>query len=68
MTACSGNTTDSGTGDESTGAGDTDSIVLKLGHVVDANNAWHKAALKFGEIVEEKTDGEITVEVFQVHL
>ena len=64
LTACSGNTTDSGTGDESTGAGDTDSIVLKLGHVVDANNAWHKAALKFGEIVEEKTDGEITVEVF----
>lgn len=37
---------------------------LKLGHLANDKNAWHLAAVKFGEELSSLTDGRIEVEVF----
>ncbi len=38
--------------------------VLKFGHLANEENPWHKSALEFAEIVKEKTDGNVEVQVF----
>lgn len=37
---------------------------LKLAHVVNEKDAFHLCALKFKEIVEEETDGDVSVTIF----
>ncbi len=37
--------------------------VIKLGHVVNERDGFHIAATKFKELVEEKTKGEVTIEL-----
>ena len=37
---------------------------LKLGHAINEEDVFHKAALKFEELVEARTNGEITVTVY----
>ncbi|MFK7871312.1 MAG: TRAP transporter substrate-binding protein [Roseobacter sp.] len=39
-------------------------MTLKLGHLANEENAWHLAAVKFGEELSSLTDGRIAVEVF----
>lgn len=39
-------------------------LTLKLGHLANENNSWHKASLKFGEEVARLTEGRIAVEVY----
>ncbi|MBK1699138.1 TRAP transporter substrate-binding protein [Rhodovibrio salinarum] len=39
-------------------------MTLKLGHLANEENTWHKAAVKFGEELSDLTDGEIKVEVY----
>lgn len=39
-------------------------MTLKLGHLANEDNAWHLAAVKFGEELSSLTDGRIAVEVF----
>ncbi|HKJ61516.1 MAG TPA: TRAP transporter substrate-binding protein [Hyphomicrobiales bacterium] len=39
-------------------------MTLKLGHLANEENIWHKASLKFGEELKALTDGRIEVEVF----
>lgn len=39
-------------------------MTLKLGHLANEQNAWHLAAVKFGEELSALTDGRIAVEVF----
>ncbi|MEF2070075.1 TRAP transporter substrate-binding protein [Consotaella aegiceratis] len=39
-------------------------MTLKLGHLANEQNSWHKASLKFGEELEKLTDGRIKVEVY----
>ncbi|WP_392664973.1 TRAP transporter substrate-binding protein [Amaricoccus sp. B4] len=39
-------------------------ITLKLGHLANEQNSWHKASLKFGEEVARLTDGRVEVQVF----
>jgi len=39
-------------------------ITLKLGHLANEDNPWHKASLRFGEELSALTDGRIEVEVF----
>lgn len=41
-----------------------DEYVIKFAHVVSASTAKGKAAEKFKELLEERTDGQIKVEVF----
>ncbi|MFD0958169.1 TRAP transporter substrate-binding protein [Paenibacillus chungangensis] len=49
----------------SSSSGNSDKVVkLKLGHITSESDAWHKGALKFAELVKEKTDGSVEVEVF----
>lgn len=39
-------------------------VTLKLGHLANEQNAWHLAALRFGEELSTLTEGRIAVEVF----
>ena len=39
-------------------------ITLKLGHLANEDNSWHKASVKFGEELSALTSGRIAVEVF----
>jgi tripartite ATP-independent transporter DctP family solute receptor len=39
-------------------------VTLKLGHLANEENIWHKAALKFGEEVAALTEGRVAVEVY----
>jgi tripartite ATP-independent transporter DctP family solute receptor len=37
---------------------------LKFGHLANEENVWHKAAVKFAELVAEKSGGRIEVKVY----
>ncbi len=37
---------------------------LKFGHLANAEHTWHKAAVRFAEIVNEKSGGRIEVKVY----
>jgi len=39
-------------------------VTLKLGHLANEDNIWHKAAVKFGEELDSLTSGRIKVQVF----
>lgn len=39
-------------------------MTLKLGHLANEENPWHKASVKFGEELAALTDGRIAVEVY----
>lgn len=39
-------------------------LTLKLGHLANEENIWHKAAVKFGEELSALTNGRIEVQVF----
>ena len=39
-------------------------MTLKLGHLANEENIWHKAAVKFGEELKTLTNGRIAVEIF----
>ena len=39
-------------------------ITLKLGHLANEENSWHKASLKFAEEVKNLTQGKVEVKVF----
>lgn len=40
------------------------SFTLKFGHLASAKHTWHKAALKFKELVEARSEGRVTVKVY----
>ncbi|MCV9884417.1 TRAP transporter substrate-binding protein [Metabacillus halosaccharovorans] len=60
LAAC-GDSTESST-DAASGS-EKEVMKIKLGHVTNDQSAIHKGALKFKEIVEEKADGTMEVEV-----
>ncbi len=39
-------------------------IVMKMGHKSSESHSWHKGCLLFKEIVEEKTDNKVKVEIY----
>lgn len=41
----------------------TETMLIKLGHVTNDQSAIHKGAVKFAELVKEKSDGTMEVEV-----
>lgn len=54
-----------GCGQEDAASGEADKeYTIKFAHVVSPSTAKGKAAEKFGELIEEKTDGQIKVEVY----
>ena len=40
------------------------SFTLKFGHIASEDNTWHKAAVKFKELVEERSEGKIKVKIY----
>jgi tripartite ATP-independent transporter DctP family solute receptor len=42
----------------------TEPRVIKLAHVVNENDAFHVAAVKFKELVEQQTDNQVIVELY----
>ncbi len=41
-----------------------DTITLKLSSAANENSTWHQGALKFGEIIKEKTSGKYNIEIY----
>lgn len=39
-------------------------VTLKLGHLANEDNIWHKAAVKFGEEVKNLTSDRVAVEIY----
>ena len=39
-------------------------VILKLGHIVQETHSYHQGALKFKEIVEEKTNKKVIVKLY----
>ncbi|WAM51874.1 TRAP transporter substrate-binding protein [Vreelandella venusta] len=43
---------------------DMDPVTLRLAHVVNEQDGFHIAATKFEELVEERTDGKVNIEIY----
>ncbi|MFA5473855.1 MAG: TRAP transporter substrate-binding protein DctP, partial [Aminobacteriaceae bacterium] len=39
-------------------------FTLKLGHIADPQNPYAQGAVKFTELVKEKTDGAVEIQIF----
>jgi tripartite ATP-independent transporter DctP family solute receptor len=48
----------------SSSTGSDKAVKLRLGHITGESDAWHKGALKFAELVKEKSGGSVEVEVY----
>lgn len=78
LVACSSESSDSSGDSSSTGStgssdseADSDSdnasgevINWKLGHLADENHIWHDTSLKFADLVNEKTNGQIEITIY----
>jgi tripartite ATP-independent transporter DctP family solute receptor len=67
LTGCSSGTTTT-TAASTTSGGDggtsTETTVLKLGHIANPDTAYDNFAHEFARLVEEKTDGRYTIEIY----
>ena len=43
---------------------DMDPVTLRLAHVVNEQDGFHIAATKFEELVEERTEGKVTIDIY----
>lgn len=50
--------------EESNSASEGGVTTLRLGHIANESDAWHLGAEKFAELVEEKTDGSVIVDIY----
>ncbi|QQK75734.1 TRAP transporter substrate-binding protein [Salicibibacter cibarius] len=41
-----------------------DTTTLRLGHITSEDDAWHLASIRFADLVEEKTNGSVEVELY----
>lgn len=63
LAACGSGSEDNGT-DGDKGSADGEVIKWKLGHLADENHIWHDTSLKFADLVNEKTDGQIEITIY----
>ncbi|RJE83960.1 TRAP transporter substrate-binding protein [Paenibacillus sp. 1011MAR3C5] len=61
--ACGGNT-NSGANSGGNSGGEDKKVKLRLGHITGESDAWHVGALKFAELVKEKSNGTVEVEIY----
>ena len=47
-----------------TSDGNSEPVVLKLGHIQTQEDLWQLGAEKFAELVEEKSNGEVKIEIY----
>ncbi|MBY7144477.1 TRAP transporter substrate-binding protein [Virgibacillus sp. NKC19-3] len=45
-------------------ANSEDVTTLRLGHIQNESHAWHQGAIRFAELVEEKTNGSVQVDIY----
>jgi len=66
VTAACGNGGNAGTGGSGEGGGSSNekTVKLRLGHITGESDAWHIGAMKFAELVKEKSGGTVEVDVF----
>lgn len=50
-------------GGEAPAAEDFEPVKFRLAHVVNENDSFHVAAVKFKELVEERTEGKVEIEI-----
>jgi len=56
--------TTAGIGNINSKAEERELIVLKLGHVVPTSHPYHLGAVKFKELIEQRTKGKIKIEIY----
>ena len=49
---------------DKSGDGSSKPVTLKFGHLASESHTWHQAALKFKEVVEARSAGQIEVKVY----
>lgn len=54
----------SGCSQNDASANEEDVTTWKMTHISDANHLWHRTAVKFADLVEEKTEGKVQIEIF----
>lgn len=68
LAACGGGTKDNDDGNKETADTDAsnngDSVVIRLSHNQPLESPEHVGAAKFKEVIEEKSDGKVSVEIF----
>jgi len=47
-----------------TSAAEDDTKVLRMGHIQNESHPWHKGSEKFAELVDEKTDGSVKIDIY----
>src|SRR5690606_42113753 len=50
--------------EEGGGSGSGDTIEWRFGHLADENHIWHQTAMKFEELVEENSDGQMEIIIY----
>lgn len=45
-------------------SGESAKVTWKLGHIADENHPWHKTAVKFAELVKQKTSDQVEIKLF----
>lgn len=63
LTACGSEGSGTSDNSSSSGSGNTESIVLKLGHNSNAESMYNQGCEKFAELVNEYTNGSVTIEI-----
>ncbi len=58
------NNAEAKTGGETEKGSEIETMTIKLAHVVNENDGFHIAAEKFKELVEQKTEGKVTIEIY----
>lgn len=54
----------SGCGQNETAADENGVTTWKMTHISDENHLWHRTSVEFADLVEEKTDGKVQIEIF----
>lgn len=54
----------SGCAQNETAADENGVTTWKMTHISDANHLWHRTSVEFADLVEEKTDGKVQIEIF----
>lgn len=62
--ACGNGNTNSGANSGGSSGGEDKKVKLRLGHITGESDAWHVGALKFAELVKEKSNGTVEVEIY----
>ncbi|SDH67032.1 TRAP transporter substrate-binding protein [Alteribacillus bidgolensis] len=70
MSACGEDTSEEETDQSAEGSNEDaesdsgEQITWKLGHLSNEEHSWHQTAVKFAELVDEKTDGQLQIEIY----